>query len=212
MRCLFFFRAKFDLALWAEHLPGKCNGAADALSCDDRILFLSQVTSAQRDPGRVGRGPGAQTAGLDIKELNRAAQKYYPKGLAESTQRSYWSAQKRFLTFCDEGKFRAVPVSGEILGRYLSYLAESGLKHRTIKVYLSAIRFLHIAEGEADPFKPTLLQLHYILQGIKRSEAQKQVEKRPRLPVSPSIFRKLKHIWEESSQPNRIMLWAACCL
>ena len=80
-------------------------------------------------------------------------------------------------------------------------------------MYLSAIRFLHIAEGEADPFKPTLPRLHYILQGIKRSEAQKQVEKRPRLPVSPSILRKLKHIWEEeSSQPNRIMLWAACCL
>ena len=80
-------------------------------------------------------------------------------------------------------------------------------------MYLSVIRFLHIAEGEADPFKPTLLRLHYILQGIKRSEAQKQVEKRPRLPVSPSILRKLKHIWEEeSSQPNRIMLWAACCL
>ena len=50
MRCLFFFRAKFDLALWAEHLPGKCNGAADALSRDDRISFLSQVTSAQREP------------------------------------------------------------------------------------------------------------------------------------------------------------------
>ena len=32
MRCLFFFVAKFNLTLWAEHLPGRCNGAADALT------------------------------------------------------------------------------------------------------------------------------------------------------------------------------------
>ena len=116
--------------------------------------------------------------------LDRAAQKYLAKALAESTQQSYQSAQRRFLHFCNEGNFRAVPAS---LGCYVSYLAERGLKHNTIKVYLSTIHFLHISGGEADPFKPTLLWLQYILQGIKRSEAQKQVEKIPRLPVSPSI-------------------------
>ena len=59
MRCLFFFVAKFYLTLWAEHLPGRCNGAADALS---------------QDPSQIGRGPGAQTVRLDIQELDRAAQ------------------------------------------------------------------------------------------------------------------------------------------
>ena len=39
------------------------------------------------------------------------------------------------------------------------------------------------------------------------------VEKKPRLPVSPSSHRKLKRVWEgESSQPNRVMLWEACSL
>ena len=32
MRCLFFFCGKFNLTLWAEHKPGRCNGAADILS------------------------------------------------------------------------------------------------------------------------------------------------------------------------------------
>ena len=50
MRCLFFFVAKFNLTLWAEHFPGRCNGAADALSQDDQVSFLSQVTSAQQEP------------------------------------------------------------------------------------------------------------------------------------------------------------------
>ncbi len=88
-----------------------------------------------------------------------------------------------------------------------------GLKHKSIKTYLAGIRFLHIAEGEDDPFQPSLLRLHYIMQEIKRCEAQKGVERRPRLPVSPGILRKLKQIWEgEPTQPNRTMLWAACCL
>lgn len=39
------------------------------------------------------------------------------------------------------------------------------------------------------------------------------MERRPRLPVTPGIFRQLRRIWErESAQPNRTMLWAACCL
>ena len=78
---------------------------------------------------------------------------------------------------------------------------------------MSAVRFLHIAEGEQDPFLPTLQRLHYILQGIKRSEAERGVEKRVRLPISPGILRKIKAVWETPpTQPDSVMLWAACCL
>ena len=53
MRCLFFFVEKFNLTLWEEHLPGRCNGAADTLSQDDQVSFLSQVTSAQQEPNPI---------------------------------------------------------------------------------------------------------------------------------------------------------------
>ena len=49
----FLFCGKFNLTLWAEHLPGTCNGAADVLSQDDQVSFLSQVTSAQQEPTPV---------------------------------------------------------------------------------------------------------------------------------------------------------------
>ncbi len=135
------------------------------------------------------------------------------KGLADSTQRTYRSAQKRFLSFCKAGNFRAVPAAEEVLCRYVSRLAGEGLKHRTIKAYLAGIRFLHVAEGADDPFQPSLLRLHYILRGVKRCEAERGAERRPRLPVTPGILRQLRRIWErESTQPNRTVLWAACCL
>lgn len=116
------------------------------------------------------------------------------------------------MTFCKAGGFRAVPASEPVLCRFVSHIAEAGLKFRTIKVYLSAVRFLHIAEGEGDPFGPSLHRLHYILQGVRRVEAEKGTEKRPRLPMSPDILRKMKAVWEAEPRSDAIMLWAACCL
>ena len=124
--------------------------------------------------------------------------KFFAKGLADSTQRTYRSGQKCFLEFCEAGGFKAVPASETVLCRFVGFLAESSLKSRTIKVYLSAIRFLHIAEGAGDPFLPGLQRLHYTLQGVKRVEAEKGTEKRERLPISPDILRKIKGVWESA--------------
>lgn len=53
MRSLFFFQACFNVTLRGEHIPGVDNGAADALSRDDHMSFLSQVPSAQRAPTQI---------------------------------------------------------------------------------------------------------------------------------------------------------------
>ena len=60
---------------------------------------------------------------------------YFAKGLhvATSTQRSYWSAQERFLRLCQAGRFSPIPVSQPLLFMYVSYLAEQKLKHGSIK-------------------------------------------------------------------------------
>ena len=88
--------------------------------------------------------------------------KYFSRGLADSTQRAYRSSQKRFLTFCRDGGLVAVPASEATLCQYVSFLAQAGLKHGTIKAYLSSIRHLHIQEGREDPFQPTLHRLEYV--------------------------------------------------
>lgn len=95
----------------------------------------------------------------------------------------------------------------------MSYLAKEKLKHSTIKSYLSAVRFLHISEGLDDPFQPSLNRLQYVLQGIKRCESQERSKERERLPITPNILRRIKSVWDQSaSDPDIVMLWAACCL
>ncbi len=82
-----------------------------------------------------------------------------------------------------------------------------------MKVYLSAVRFLHIMEGAPDPFQKSLCRLQYTLQGVKRTEAYRGDTARTRLPIGPDILRKMRAVWQNDSRnPDKIMLWAAVSL
>lgn len=145
--------------------------------------------------------------------MDRLAGHYFVKGLAGTTHKVYGSAQRRYWTFCRRVNEKPVPAAESTLCRFVSCLAAEKLKHRTIKTYLSGIRYLHIAEGEGDPFTRPLHRLEYTLRGIKRCEAEAGVKKRERLPISPTILRRIKAVWEpEADSPDKAMLWAACCL
>ena len=82
----------------------------------------------------------AQPVRLDSRVLDRLVDKFFAKGLAESTQRAYRCGQTKFLQFCEAGGFRAIPVTEATLCKFVAHVVESDLKHRTIKVYLSAVR------------------------------------------------------------------------
>ena len=65
-----------------------------------------------------------------------------------------------------------------VLCQFVSLLAKEKLKHRTIKAYLSAVRFLQIKEGTGDPFQgkstPARVRAEgYLLSGVGlRTEAR----------------------------------------
>ncbi len=150
---------------------------------------------------------------MDNGELDTIANKYFIKGLADSTHKAYKSAQKRYLAFCMAERALAMPVSEEVLCKFVSKLAHERLRHTTIKSYLSGVRYMAIAEGGGDPFGQPLPRLQYTLKGIKRCEAEKGVKSKERLPISPGILTKIKAVWDSaSSDPDVVMLWAACCL
>ena len=53
LRCLFFYEAHFDFLHKAEHIPGRLNCAADALSRNNLDLFLSLTPQAQPQASMV---------------------------------------------------------------------------------------------------------------------------------------------------------------
>ena len=107
-----------------------------------------------------------------------------------------------------------LPVSEDTLCKFATYLEGVGLKHRTIKTYLSGVRFLQIRSGYPDLFRGTHTpRLDYTLRGIKRVEAEQGGSQDSRLPITPSLLRRIKGVWApRSSDPDVKMLWAACCL
>ena len=92
MRCLSFFTAHIQLVVVAEHIPGRVNGAADALSRDRLSISVAGSNSSRRGHGDSSRTPGHASVlppRLDLAELERAVQGYFAKGLAPSTARTY---------------------------------------------------------------------------------------------------------------------------
>ena len=138
---------------------------------------------------------------------------YFSKGIAASTQRTYKSGKNRYLDFCEKASVTPLPVREKHLCSFVAHLANEGLKFRTIKVYLSAIRHLQIEAGMSDPFKESMLRLEYVTKGIKKHEVEKGVRERPRLPITPLLLLKMKAAWEASAASfDTKMLWAASCL
>ena len=214
MRTLVFIKARFNIVLYAIHLPGKQNEAADALSRDNLPLFFEQVPQAEKKttavpPGTV-RTANAPSTRLDLGRLEESMCVYFSKGIAASKQPTYKSGKNQL---CEKASVTPLPVCEKQLCSFVAHLANEGLKFRTIKVCLSAIRHLQIEAGMSDPFKESMPRLEYVTKGIKKHEAEKGVRERPRLLITPLLLLKMKAVWEASAASfDTKMLWAASCL
>ncbi len=136
---------------------------------------------------------------------------YFQNGLANSSQRAYNSAKKRYKQFCSTIHTHPLPASELLLCRFTSHLASQKLRHGTIKAYLAGVRHLHISEGWGNPNINRMAKLEQVLKGIKSAQAKGQgPSKQTRLPVTLDILSKLRGVWQQvESGP---MLWAAASL
>ena len=165
LRHLSLLAARHSFVFTARHVPGKSNAIADAISRFEFQRFHQLATYGSPTATPVppfGLGPAACS-------LDQKCQFYLSNGLAPSTRRVYRSAQRQFIDFCTlDGHVSSngslLPTSEQTLLRFCSHLADR-LHHSSIKVYLSAIRSLHIDQGFPDPLV-NCLQLHRLLRGI----------------------------------------------
>ena len=136
------------------------------------------------------------------------------KAIANLTQRAYRTGARRFYEFCRLANLSPRPASERDLCRFVSHLASLGLKHRTIKVYLSGIRFDLLKAGLPNPFQDAVMtRLEYVLRGVKKVEAERGGEVRQRLPITPEILVALRTVWvPRGGEADTKMLWAACCI
>ena len=99
-----------------------------------------------------------------------------------------------------------LPASEETLLRFCAWLSDR-LLHSSIKVYLSAVRSLHIDLGLADPLSGRL-RLRRMLRGIHRVQGSPSPK---RLPITGNLLGTIRQSLDVSL-PDHVMFWAACCI
>ena len=138
---------------------------------------------------------------------------YFQQGLAPSSKRVYKSAKDRFIAFCQKFLLNPLPVTETLLCQYVSYLASQNIMHSTIKVYLSAVRHLHIENHMPDPHMGSMARLEQVVKGVKRDQARNLPNHRIRLPITADLMQRMKSILMKNSRDeDNIMLWAAMSL
>ena len=134
--------------------------------------------------------------------------------LAVSSQKTYSSGEKRFIDFCYKlhlNPNHILPTNENMLVYFATYMARS-VRAGTIKVYLSAIRYMHIVNGHNLDLK-SFLRLQYILKGIKRSQGSSKFTRLPITLTHLTLFQLLlSNASFDNQSSDNIMLWAALTL
>ena len=136
---------------------------------------------------------------------------YLSNALAPSTRQVYGSAQCQFLDFCSQdipsdSSHPLLAASEQTLMCFSAHLADH-VHHSSIKVYLYAVRSLHIDYSYPDPLIDCL-QLQRLLRGIKRHQGSNPPHCQPVTADLLTIVRKSL----ELTIPDNVILWATYSL
>lgn len=146
-------------------------------------------------------------------DLRLKAQQFFINGLAANTSSTYGIGKQQFESFCRAIKANPLPASEATLTLFITHLATEKISYKTIKVYLSAVRHLHVSAGMFSQFSQQLTpRLQLTLKGIQRSQAICQ-SSQPRRPVTLQLLQNIHaHLSLQPHCYNNILIWAACCL
>ena len=87
-----------------------------------------------------------------LQSLDKTWQDLIRNSVASNTSKQYASGQRKFLDFCNLIGAAPCPASEVLLMRYVASISNS-VRGSTVQSHLSAIRFLHIANGFPNPME-----------------------------------------------------------
>ena len=90
---------------------------------------------------------------------------------------------------------------------FVCFIFADSIQHSSIKVYLSAVRSLHIEQGFPDPLL-NCLQLQRVLRGVKLSQGSPAAQ---RLPITDSLLLVIHRAFDLKFS-DHCAFWAACML
>lgn len=134
---------------------------------------------------------------MEIDKLRNEVSSLWNSALSERTLLAYKTAVKSFKTFMLLNNFtssvQTLPIVSEnVLLLYIAYCHKTlQIKHSTIKLYLSGIRFEYLKSGITCPLLGTdlaRLRISTFLNAVKRNQDN---SKRIRHPITDSVLSKI---------------------
>ena len=121
---------------------------------------------------------------------------------------------KKFTAFCSRYNVSdPFPVTEYLLCCFATFMANEGLVPQSIKSYLAAVRNMQLSLGLPDPREQSAFPvLKRVQTGISRARLGRQQPSRIRLPITGQVLRRVKAELEQSSHPERTVIWAVCCV
>ena len=102
-------------------------------------------------------------------------------------------------------------ITEQVLSGFVAHLHREGLAPGMVKGYLAAVRHSQIRLGLGDPHIGDMLQLDYVVKGLKQTYCP--ALSRTRLPITPELLWQLRSVWATWPEWwDASMLWAAACM
>ena len=140
-----------------------------------------------------------------LTELQHAAEDLVKAGVRSSTQKTYSSGEKRYIQFCAMYSRDTVPCSEDTALLFIAYLHRQGLSASSIRVYMAAVRSMHINAGHGNPLEQ-FMRVHKALRALDiNAPPPKQ-----KLPITLDILERILPNMDSSGYSKS--LWAAMTL
>ena len=126
----------------------------------------------------------------------------------------YQSGLRHYLSFTRALQIFPDPISTEKETLFVAYLGAQGPSVSTIQSYMSALRNTRLLTDPTlkDPsFNSPYMDM--LIRGIKPHHSQTSSGPQMiRLPITPSIMRRIKQaLSTQSKKYHNLLIWAACC-
>jgi len=141
----------------------------------------------------MGSGGGSATR-LHISRVQEKDEHFLRKGIVQSTEKAYLSAQRGYLLFCQWLNLQPLLATEDTLILYVIESAQTRA-HSTIKTYLAGVCNLHVINGLANLLEGKL-NPNLVLKGINRSS-----QSTPQQPTPASHPMHHEHHQENTGGP-----------
>ena len=167
VRLLYFCAARYHIYICVQHIPGNNSNIADGTYMSLLGRPLQETCSGSCNNTRhhlCMANPSFHNCLMQLR---------YVSWCSESTSRTYQSGLIAYTSFCFHFNINHLPATSLTLQYFCADKSQS-ISYQTLKVYLAAIRLMHIEHELPDPTMDQTLLL--VCRGIRRHQKEEDYQ------------------------------------